>query len=154
MIHSPRNHNSWSWANPKSGTRSSYGSPMQEKAPKALGCPELLFPGHKLGTGWKEGPPGLEPVPVWDSGTCKVRTLTTKLWHLLTLFSSHQAWTPAFSSHRSMGSILGSIHRITKSHMGWIFLHVHHLKPHVPTGSGDLCRHGSVNNPMTNCVLY
>ena len=37
------------------------------------------FPGHKQGAGWQAGPPGLELMPLWDPGKCKMRTLAARL---------------------------------------------------------------------------
>lgn len=48
------------------------------------------FPGHKQGTWWEAGLPGLELAPIWDSGTWKARILANRLpqWaHFLFLLS-------------------------------------------------------------------
>ena len=39
----------------------------------------MAFPGHKQGAGWEAGQPGLEPAAIWHPGTCKARTLATRL---------------------------------------------------------------------------
>ena len=36
------------------------------------------FPGHKQEAGWEAGQAVLELVTIWDSGTCKVKTLATR----------------------------------------------------------------------------
>ena len=44
---------------------------------QGFGVSSTAFPGHKQGAGWDAGLLGLEPVPIWDPGACKARTLAT-----------------------------------------------------------------------------
>ena len=37
-----------------------------------------MFPGYKQGAGWEVGQLGLEPVPIWDPGAFKARTLASR----------------------------------------------------------------------------
>ena len=56
---------------------------------QGFGPSSTAFPGHEQGAGWDVELPGLELAPIWDLGTCKVRTLATRLLrqaHLLQLF--------------------------------------------------------------------
>ena len=39
------------------------------------------FPGPKQGAEWEVELLGLEPVPIWDPGAFKVRTLAARPWH-------------------------------------------------------------------------
>ena len=62
--------------------------PIQSQEPGILagfphGCrvnwpSSSAFPGHKQGAGWEAGRPGLEPEPIWDPGTFKVRNLVVR----------------------------------------------------------------------------
>ena len=54
------------------GTSSRYPTGVQD--PKAFGPSKS----HKQGAGWEVELPGLEPVPIWDPGAFKARTLATR----------------------------------------------------------------------------
>ena len=46
---------------------------------QGFGPSSTAFPGHKQGAGWEVVLPGLEPVPIWDPGSLKSSTLSTRL---------------------------------------------------------------------------
>ena len=84
MIHSPSGCKGWCCADPKPG-------PTWVKGPKALG--HLDFPprpqaGRWMGSGWEVELLGLEPVPIWDPGVFKVRTLATRPCGRAPIFSN------------------------------------------------------------------
>ena len=75
MIHSPSEPQRLMLC--RSEARSLFKVSHEGAGSPSFGLSLTAFPGHKQGAGWEEGPPGLEPAPIWDPGACKVKTLTT-----------------------------------------------------------------------------
>ena len=59
------------------------GSPMRVQGLKALGHPQWLSQAtsRELDAGWEVELQGLEPVPIWDPGAFKARTLAARPHH-------------------------------------------------------------------------
>ena len=78
MIHSQSGCNSWSWADPKSGSWSLFWVSHMGAGSQGFGPPSMAFLGNMHGAGWEVELPGLEQAPVWDPGAFNVRTLSAR----------------------------------------------------------------------------